>query len=92
MSASRWQSARALMYLSKASSEDLLLLAGLLLCLFRFLSFLSHVALRYPSWFNASLHRRAYDEEYTTIQKLIRRVSNKVNSGLGAAELDRPAR
>jgi hypothetical protein len=82
-----------MMYLSKASSEDLLLFAGLLLCLFRFLSFLSHVALRYPSSFNASLHRRAYDEEYTTIQKLIRHVSNKVNGGgLGAAELDRPAR
>ena len=59
MSASRWQGARALMCLSKASSEDLLLLAGLLLCLLRFLSFLSHVALRYPSWFNASRHRHA---------------------------------
>ena len=43
------QSARALMGLSKASSEDLLLLAGLLLCLLRFLSFLSHLPLRYPS-------------------------------------------
>jgi len=43
------QSARALMCLSKASSEDLLLLAGLLLCLLRFLSFLSHLPLRYPS-------------------------------------------
>ena len=81
------------MCLRKASSEDLLLLAGLLLCLFRLLSFLSHVALRYPSWSNASLHRRAYDEEYTTIQELIRRVSNKVNGvGFGAAELDRPTR
>jgi hypothetical protein len=43
---------RALMCLSKASSEGLLLLAGLLLRLLRFLSFLSflsHVALRYPS-------------------------------------------
>jgi len=34
-----------------------------------------------------------HDEEYTTIQKLIRRVSNKVNGvGFGAAELDRPTR
>ena len=28
--------------------KNLLLLAGLLLCLLRFLSFLSHVALRFP--------------------------------------------
>jgi hypothetical protein len=48
MSASRWQSARGLMCFSEPSSEDLLLLAGLLLCLLRFFSFLSHLALRYP--------------------------------------------
>jgi hypothetical protein len=48
MSASRWQSARGLMCFSKVSSEDLLLLAGLL-CLLCLLSFLSHLALRYPS-------------------------------------------
>jgi hypothetical protein len=75
------QSARALMCLSKASSEDLLLLAGLLLCLLRFLSFLSHVTLRYPSGsmqVEIDMHK---NEEYTKISKLIRRASNKVNGG-----------
>ena len=36
------------MCLSNASGEDLLLLAGLLLCLLRFLSFLSHVPSAFP--------------------------------------------
>ena len=43
-----------------------------------------------PVGSNAGLHRRAYDEEYTTIQKLICRVSNKVNGGgFGAATVER---
>jgi hypothetical protein len=50
----------------KASSEDLLLLASLLLCLLCLLRFLSHLALRYPVG-SMQVDIDLQNKEYTTI-------------------------
>ena len=68
----------------------LLFLLGCLLCLLSLLRFLGHVALRGPkSWFNASRQSTCMHSEYTTIAKLIRLASKRVNDRHAVASCDR---
>ena len=62
-------------------AEGLLLFGGLFLLCFRLLRFLGHVALRCPTIGSMQFeHRLAYRGAYTTIEKLIRWLANKVNA------------
>jgi hypothetical protein len=76
--------ARALMCLSKDTVCRrrllLFLLAGLLRRLLRLLSFLSHVALRYPKLVQCKSTSTCINIQYTTIAELILLASKKVNA------------